>query len=163
VRRADANYFQAGYLARLGAGAKSFASQQLLLQNRLWCADRLMRRGWPNENFCQLCVRQLETHSTYSFTASSSSKIGHPSLVGLDPAVWEHIQFIQDVWYAMVEATENPFRKGSPSLIILTCWHTWKEGNNRVFDNRIASVQHVTETSAMRAENMGFQRSKGSL
>lgn len=29
----------------------------LMFQNRLWCNDRLQRRGWPNKYFYQLCVR----------------------------------------------------------------------------------------------------------
>jgi hypothetical protein len=33
----------------------------LLLQNRLWCADRLQRRQCPNSYFCPLCIRNLET------------------------------------------------------------------------------------------------------
>lgn len=33
----------------------------LLLQHRIWTADRLQRRGWPNDYFCPLCVRNLET------------------------------------------------------------------------------------------------------
>jgi hypothetical protein len=33
----------------------------LLLHDRLWCADRLQRRQCPNQYFCPLCVRNLET------------------------------------------------------------------------------------------------------
>ena len=33
----------------------------LLLQDRTWCADQLLRRGWPNEYFCPLWTRNLET------------------------------------------------------------------------------------------------------
>ncbi|KAK1698698.1 hypothetical protein QYE76_015395 [Lolium multiflorum] len=33
----------------------------LLLQNRLWCADRLQRRQCPNSYFCPMCIRNLET------------------------------------------------------------------------------------------------------
>jgi hypothetical protein len=33
----------------------------LLLQNRIWTAARLLQRQWPNEYFCQLCIRNLET------------------------------------------------------------------------------------------------------
>ena len=33
----------------------------LLLQNRIWTADRLMLREWPNSYFCPLCYRNLET------------------------------------------------------------------------------------------------------
>lgn len=33
----------------------------LLLKNRIWTAARLQLRQWPNEYFCQLCYRSLET------------------------------------------------------------------------------------------------------
>jgi hypothetical protein len=33
----------------------------LILQNRVWTEDRLMQRQWPNDYFCQLCFRNLET------------------------------------------------------------------------------------------------------
>jgi hypothetical protein len=33
----------------------------LLLQNRISTADRLMSREWPNQYFCPLCYRNLET------------------------------------------------------------------------------------------------------
>lgn len=33
----------------------------LMLQNRVWTAAWLLIRGWPNEYFCPLCVRNLET------------------------------------------------------------------------------------------------------
>jgi hypothetical protein len=33
----------------------------LILQNRVWTMDRLLQRQWPNEYFCPLCIRNLET------------------------------------------------------------------------------------------------------
>jgi hypothetical protein len=33
----------------------------LLLQDRLWTATRLQVRGWENNYFCGLCIRNLET------------------------------------------------------------------------------------------------------
>lgn len=33
----------------------------LIIKDRVWTADRLQRRGWPNCNLCQLCKRELET------------------------------------------------------------------------------------------------------
>lgn len=33
----------------------------LMLQRRIWTADRLLRREWPNDYFCPLCIRNLET------------------------------------------------------------------------------------------------------
>jgi hypothetical protein len=33
----------------------------LLLQSHVWTADRLLMKEWPNEYFCHLCRRNLET------------------------------------------------------------------------------------------------------
>lgn len=38
----------------------------LLHQDKLWCNDRLQRRGWPNGYFCICCNRNLE-RSIYLF------------------------------------------------------------------------------------------------
>lgn len=47
------------WTTRAPAKLKIFA--WLLHQNRLWCNDRLQRRGWPNSYFCPLCLRNLES------------------------------------------------------------------------------------------------------
>ncbi|TVU20661.1 hypothetical protein EJB05_36879, partial [Eragrostis curvula] len=33
----------------------------LLLHGRIWTAQRLQKRGWPNNYFCPMCYRNLET------------------------------------------------------------------------------------------------------
>jgi hypothetical protein len=33
----------------------------LLLQGRIWTADRLLRQKWKNEYFYPLCIRNMET------------------------------------------------------------------------------------------------------
>jgi hypothetical protein len=33
----------------------------LLLQNRWWTADRLLKRGWPHQDRCNLCDQTLES------------------------------------------------------------------------------------------------------
>lgn len=38
----------------------------IMLQNRIWTAARLQLREWPNDYFCPLCVRNLETVSPVS-------------------------------------------------------------------------------------------------
>jgi hypothetical protein len=60
----------------------------------------------------------------------------------------------------MVEATETPFKNGFRSRIIRTCWHTWKERNNRVFDDRIAPVQHATDIIKDEAREWAFTGAK---
>jgi hypothetical protein len=52
---------------------KQFAG--LLLHNRLWCADRLQHRQWPNKYFCQLCMRNLETAGHLFFDCPISKQI----------------------------------------------------------------------------------------
>jgi hypothetical protein len=44
----------------------------LLLQNRVWTADRLMHREWPNEYFCPLCYLNLETAAHLMFECPTS-------------------------------------------------------------------------------------------
>jgi hypothetical protein len=33
----------------------------LMLQNKIWTVDRLLLKEWPNDYFCPLCRRNLET------------------------------------------------------------------------------------------------------
>lgn len=47
----------------------------LVLQNRVWTANQLQIRRWPNNYFCQLCFRNLETVNHCS-NARSRSKSG---------------------------------------------------------------------------------------
>jgi hypothetical protein len=49
----------------------------LMLQNRIWTADRLLMREWPNQYFCPLCRRNLETDWTLVQLARlQSTKMG---------------------------------------------------------------------------------------
>lgn len=47
----------------------------LLHQDRLWCNDRLQRRGWPNNYFCQLCLRNLESSDHLFFRCNLSISV----------------------------------------------------------------------------------------
>ena len=51
----------------------------LLLQDQLWTATRLQVRGWENNYFCGLCIRNLETAMHLFFECPFSR------------AVWEHV------------------------------------------------------------------------
>jgi hypothetical protein len=42
----------------------------LILQNRVWTADRLQKCGWPNCSVCQLCKRDPETVARLLFRYS---------------------------------------------------------------------------------------------
>jgi hypothetical protein len=47
----------------------------LILQNRVWTADRLQKRGWPNCGNCQLCKREPETAAHLLFKCRFSLRI----------------------------------------------------------------------------------------
>lgn len=46
----------------------------LMLQNKIWTAARQLQRQWPNDYFCPLCIRSLET-SLHLFTNVTSLEI----------------------------------------------------------------------------------------
>ena len=47
----------------------------LLLQDRLWCNNRLQRRGWTNTYFCQLCVRNLESSRHLFWSCQEAERV----------------------------------------------------------------------------------------
>uniref|UniRef100_J3KZ08 non-specific serine/threonine protein kinase n=1 Tax=Oryza brachyantha TaxID=4533 RepID=J3KZ08_ORYBR len=53
--------FALAHIRKCWAPTKCKFFTWLLIQNRIWTADRLQQRQWPNEYFCQLCYRNLET------------------------------------------------------------------------------------------------------
>ena len=47
----------------------------LIIQNRVWTADRLHRRGWPNCNLCPLCKQVQETAAHLLFQCRFSQRV----------------------------------------------------------------------------------------
>jgi hypothetical protein len=96
----------------------------LLLQNRIWTADRLLQREWPNNYFYQLCFRNLETahHLFYECPITRTiwdtiaTRLGIPQL---RPQNWPQIATLEDWWVQTVRATAKEKRKGVKSIIIL--------------------------------------------
>ncbi|KAI4991646.1 hypothetical protein ZWY2020_040032 [Hordeum vulgare] len=65
----------------------------IMLQDRIWTADRLERHGWPNYGMCKLCNREQQTGThlffkcryTISLWKSIIEKLG---LAYMDTSVW---------------------------------------------------------------------------
>lgn len=115
-----------------------------LMLDRLWCADRLQRRGWPNNYFCPLCIRNLETSLHLLWECPAARQIWHlaASLFGceaLDPATWPKAESSKGYWLAIATADTDGHRRGIKSMLILISWEIWLERNNRVFNNKIAA------------------------
>jgi hypothetical protein len=120
----------------------------LLLQNRLWCTDRLQRRQCINSYFCPLCIRNLETSWHLFFECPFAKSIWatvatwtHCS--ALDPLVWEHTESMAATWQSMMERCHPPDRKGIASLFILVCWGIWNERNARIFRGKTSTLRSV--------------------
>ena len=54
----------------------------LVLQNRIWTADRLVKRGWPNQGTCPYVMPQLKMLFTWLFIANTLFRFGISSLHG---------------------------------------------------------------------------------
>jgi hypothetical protein len=110
----------------------------LLLKNRIWTAARLQRRGWPNEYFCQLCVRNLETSShlfiecgiVRSIWEGMAAWLGMPSLA---PTNWLQTNNLQDWILHMTAGLQPPYREALQFVVLLLIWEVWRERNNRIF------------------------------
>ena len=131
---------------RAPAKLKIFA--WLLHQYRLWCNDRLQRRGWPNNYFCQLCLRNLESSehvcwrcplATPTWKAIATWKccraLGQESWIGNVTSL--------DKFRAMSDATPPAHRKAIKSLAMLALWQIWQERNHRTFRAKEAKVEDI--------------------
>ena len=109
----------------------------LVLQNRVWTADRLHRRGWPNCGLCQLCKREGETATHLFFQCRYTIRIWNMviSWLGLSTcstSQWHTFDSMHD-WWESVIYTNGTRRKSLASLIMLVSWEVWNERNARVF------------------------------
>lgn len=120
----------------------------LLLQERIWTADRLQRRGWPNEYFCQLCYRNLEMplhlfyecRVTKQLWTSVATWLHEPQL---QPDQWSPAANIHD-WYQNIPQNLHGKRlKGVRSMILVTIWTIWKERNDRIFKKQERTVESL--------------------
>jgi mannosylglycoprotein endo-beta-mannosidase len=114
----------------------------LALQNRIWTADRLERRGRTNCGLCPLCKQTQETaahlfsHCRYSKRLWGLVKcwIGIPSICTHE---WTDDLTLLDWWAKMLkDAMAN--RKAMASLTMLVTWTIWKERNARVLNHKSA-------------------------
>jgi hypothetical protein len=111
----------------------------LAIQNRVWTADRLEARRWPNQGTCTLCRLHAETclhlFMDCKFTKRLWKEIATwTQIYSLHPSAWPPSETLEKWWTTMSNAP-GASRKGICSLIILVCWEVWNERNARVFDH----------------------------
>lgn len=140
----------------------------LMLQNRVWTAVRLLIREWPNDYFCPLCIRNLETVSHLfqdcCYSRSIWDKVGQwMQTEGLKPANWMQTENLSQWYVDLGNSGQRTKRDGLRSMIILTLWEIWKERNRRIFskvtmapDQLFRAIQDEARTW-IRAGNKGLE------
>lgn len=118
----------------------------LLLQNRIWTADRLLQRGWPNEYFCPLCIRNLETVNhlliecpfSQNLWTKVSSWIASPDL---NPSNWTATDI--EPWFLALTPATSSTAAGTRTLITLVIWTIWRERNSRIFRDQFTLADRL--------------------
>jgi hypothetical protein len=116
---------------------KTFA--WLILQNKVWTSDRLLRRGWPNCGPCQLCKREPESAARLIFKCRYSIRVWNGlrdwlGLVDFDTRLWSNFDNLHE-WWCAISGAHDRRRKVLTSLLLLTAWELWNERNARVLKN----------------------------
>ena len=109
----------------------------LVLQDRIWTADRLERRGWPNCGLCPLCKREQETGAHLFFKCRYTIRLWRAIIekIGLhhmDTSTWHLHETVKEWWDKRTDCT-NPNWHAMASLTMLVSWTIWNERNNRIF------------------------------
>lgn len=123
----------------------------LLHRNRLWCNDRLQRRGWPNNYFCQWCFRNLESSAHLFWECNVSLAIWRAAATwvgceALKPAGWSGKKSTTEIVSAMIETTKPEYRKGIRTMILIILWEIWKQRNACTFRTAVSSQEDILAT-----------------
>jgi hypothetical protein len=122
----------------------------LAFQNQLWTADRMEKRGWPNQRVCPLCREANESalhllaHCRYSnriWRAIRQSTAGHfPVVEGWDQFTsishWCQVIYWKDSWCTYPRVR---------SLILVVAWEIWNERNARIFQQKFKPPERLIE------------------
>ncbi|XP_022681253.1 uncharacterized protein LOC101760247 isoform X1 [Setaria italica] len=121
----------------------------LAIQNRLWTADRLQKRGWPNPATCPLCRRSQESalhlfaecRVTTRIWAMVADWLSAPAI---HPRTWQQADTLHH-WWSMRAGANSCSKRGMRTLIMLVTWTIWRERNMRIFNSKESSVNMIFE------------------
>ena len=122
----------------------------IIIQNKILTADNLARRGWPHQTQCVLCNGPLETGQHLCLLYPFAQAVWHQVLS------WESLDLpqetnptnfvcISDRWETTAKIVHKNQRRDFNSLVIYIMWNLWKERNQRIFENKLLSMQQVAE------------------
>jgi hypothetical protein len=109
----------------------------LLIQNRLWTADRLQARGWPHQDKCCLCDQLPENVDHLFLECSYSKEVWHGlSFTYSDAAdIATRSNTVSGWWKKIVRLKKSKAKRDQVSAAVYGVWNLWKERNRRIFEN----------------------------
>ena len=118
----------------------------LAIQNRIWTADRLQKRGWENCGLCALCRRANETSGHLFFKCRFTLPIWRMvkawlGLGALEMNRWGTERNIK-CWWTSMSKPNTTNRKAMASLTMLVCWVIWNE-RTRVFQKKSTPPHYI--------------------
>ena len=98
----------------------------LAIQDRIWTADRLERRGWKNCGLCPLCSREQESGAHLFFKCRYTLRlwriiIEKLGLAHMDTTLW-HLDDSVHEWWDKRTGNHIPNRSAMTSLTMLVSW-----------------------------------------
>lgn len=129
----------------------------LAILGKCHTADCLMKKGWPHNSACVLCLSEPETALHLLGTCPVTIKIwkrlisvtGLPSSLAPSPTMTSLQDWLQNTKQAQPKTT----RKHWASLVHLAWWMIWKERNSRVFQNTATSISRIHSNILDEARN----------
>jgi hypothetical protein len=136
----------------------------LILQNRVWTADRLHRRGWPNCGNCLLCNSAPETAAHLMFKCRYSRRVWSTvkdwlGLHDFEPSEWDNFEDVKTWWLHIVHAHPGR-RKAVATLVMLVSWELWNERNARVFKHKSSMATATLDRIKFEARSWSFAGAK---
>jgi hypothetical protein len=105
------------------------------IQDRLWTADRLQRRGMQQPSACVLCCQEPETANHIVVQCPFSREIWYTLLLKyrLHRLTPEATVDFNMWWSSLAESVPPPLWQELNALILLVARRLWLERNSRVF------------------------------
>ena len=122
----------------------------LVISNRIWTADSLHRRGWPNCNLCPLCQQVPESAAHLLFQCRYTIRVwgmikGWLALHDVRPDEWIVLDSVKDWW------TRNATKQTPGRLSRWWCSSLGKYGRNEMLEFS-ATLQSRWECWSLRSK-----------
>jgi hypothetical protein len=122
----------------------------LILQNKLWTADHIIKHGGQANSICQLCYVQLET------AIHLLAQCAYSKAIWTELAEWSRLQCqsvphhnyrrLKTWWRAMAMQGDqgNQDKQSKLQKLLYIAWNIWKERCRRIYDHKALPPNSLT-------------------